>query len=119
MNTPAHLAASLLVWRNETDRWHVVAIGMGAVLPDAPMFAFYGYQKIMGRSEAFIWNTAYFQERWQLCFDLFNSIPIFLGIYLLARFLPLRWLSLLAASALLHCVCDLPVHHDGRIRANL
>ena len=85
----------------------------GAVLPDLPMFAFYGYQKLWAdRSEQEIWSSIYFQDNWQLFFDLFNSIPIAIALIIVFRVTGLRWGVLLCGSALLHMLCDLPVHHD-------
>jgi len=117
MNTPAHMAASLLVWRNEPDWGPATAIAIGAVLPDAPMFGFYAYQRLIaGRSEREIWSKLYFEDNWQLLFDVFNSIPLLLVIMVACYFCGLRWGVLLAASALLHVCCDLPVHHDDAHR---
>ncbi len=116
MNTPAHIAASLLTWRNQPGPWTAAAVTFGAVLPDATMFVFYGYQKAIGSTEADIWNTLYFQDHWQLTFDLFNSVPIFLAIAVVAYFLKWRLVMLVAASALLHCLCDLPLHNDDAHR---
>ena len=76
MNTPAHLAASVLVFRNQSGWGAASAVAVGAILPDAPMFGFYAYQKLFaGRSEGEIWSTLYFQEDWQYLFDVFNSAP--------------------------------------------
>lgn len=112
MNTPAHLAASLLVWPKE-NRWlNASAIAFGAVLPDLSMFVFYGYQKSIGSSEQEIWGTLYFQENWQCFFDVLNSIPIAILLYVIFRWLKVRWAQLLVASAGLHMFCDLPLHHD-------
>lgn len=117
LNTPTHVAASLLVWRKESDWKSVVAVACGAFLPDAPMFGFYGYQRLWaGASEREIWTTSYFDPSWQLFFDLFNSIPIAVVMVLLCRRLGLRFGQLVSASALLHMCCDLPVHHDDAHR---
>lgn len=117
MNTPAHLAASILVWRNE-DRWLTVsAIASGALIPDAPMFAFYAYQRLVaGRSENAIWSTLYFQDSWQLLFDLFNSLPFALGIVIASLVYKLRWGVLFGASASLHQAADFLLHHDDAHR---
>jgi len=121
MNTPAHLAASLLLWRKEAGWGAASAIACGAILPDAPMFGFYLYQKIIGSSEREIWSTHYFAENWQAFFDAFNSIPIFIVLmavfYFASRYRTgFRWGMLLAASALLHVACDLPLHNDDAHR---
>lgn len=116
MNTPAHIAASLLVWRNEPTWLGMAAVTFGATLPDLPMFGFYVYQKIVGSTEIEIWSQLYFEERWQLFFDVFNSIP--LAILCMVVFAARRrpFLGLIAVSALLHMLCDLPVHHDDAHR---
>ena len=117
MNTPAHVAASLLVWRNEAGWPGASAVLLGAVLPDAPMFGFYAYQRLVAASsEREIWSKLYFQDGWQLFFDVFNSIPLLLVVIGVSYFCGFRWGVLLAASALLHVVCDLPLHHDDAHR---
>lgn len=116
MNTPAHVAASLLVWRNRPGWWSAAAVTVGAVLPDLPMFGFYAYQKMVGSSERQIWNKLYFSDDWQLLFDVFNSIPIAVALIVAFHLLGFRLGVLLAASALLHMICDLPVHNDDAHR---
>lgn len=112
MNTPAHLAASLLAWPKET-RWRdACGVAFGTILPDISMFFFYGYQKVIGRSEKEIWGTLYFEDHWQYFFDVFNSIPIAILVFIIFRFFGYRLPQLIAASAGLHMLCDLPVHHD-------
>ena len=112
MQTPAHVAASLFVWPKETRWIDASAIVAGAVLPDISMFFFYGYQKSIGTDESEIWGTLYFEENWQYFFDVFNSIPVAIVLFLVFRSLKIRWAQLLTASACLHMLCDLPVHHD-------
>lgn len=117
MNTPAHIAASLLVWKDETGWRSASAVVIGAVLPDAPMFAFYAWQKLVARqTESEIWTKLYFQDGWQLFFDVFNSIPLMLLVMAISHWFGFRWGVLLGASALLHLCCDLPVHHDDAHR---
>ena len=112
MNTPAHIAASLLVWNRETGWRETTAVTVGAILPDATMFLFYGFEKSIGASERLIWSELYFLDHWQYTFDLFNSIPIALTIFAVSLWLRCRWAQLLALSATLHMLCDLPLHHD-------
>lgn len=117
MNTPTHVAASLLVWRNEVGPRAAAAVTIGALLPDAPMYGFYAYQRLVAhRSEREIWSTLYFDESWQWLFDWFNSLPLYLAMLLFCRWRGMRTAALLAASALLHVCCDLPVHHDDAHR---
>ena len=112
MNTPSHVAASLLIWRRATTWREVTAIVVGAILPDANMFLFYGYQKFVGATETSIWGDLYFRDQWQYFFDVFNSFPIALILLLIAWRLKAHWLQLLLMSAMLHMICDLPLHHD-------
>ena len=116
MNTPAHLAASLLVWRKETGWWETLAITFGAILPDLPMFVFYGYQKIVGSTEKLIWTKLYFEDNWQYFFDVFNSLPYALLFFLLFRFRNWRPGQLICVSAAIHMLCDLPLHNDDAHR---
>ena len=116
MNTPSHVAASLLAWRSEQGWLAVNAIVVGAILPDLPMFGFYAYQKSVGRSEHAIWGELYFDPTWQWVFDIFNSIPIAAVAAVVCYFAGARWGVLLASSAMLHMACDLPVHNDDAHR---
>lgn len=116
MNTPAHIAASLLTWHKQAGKASAIAVAFGAVLPDAPMFVFYGYQKLIGSSEKQIWSTLYFDESWQLFFDIFNSIPLAILAMVLCYWAKNRFGLLLASSCLLHLLCDFPVHNDDAHR---
>lgn len=116
MNTPAHIAASLLTWQKQTGRAAAFAVTLGAILPDAPMFLFYGFQKAVGSSEKRIWSTLYFDESWQLFFDIFNSIPLAILAMAVCYFGKNRFGLLLSSSCLLHLLCDLPVLYDDAHR---
>lgn len=117
MNTPAHVAASVLVWRGESEWTAASAVTLGALLPDLPMFGFYAYQRLAaGRSEREIWSTLYFQDDWQTLFDVFNSIPLAAVAIVLCRWCGFRWGMLCSASALFHMLCDLPLHNDDAHR---
>lgn len=84
--------------------------------PICRCLVFYAYQKTVGSSEKQIWTDLYFREDWQLLFDLFDSIPIALVLIIVCYIFGLRFGLLLAASELLHLVCDLPLHHDDAHR---
>lgn len=83
---------------------------LGAVLPDLPMFVFYGIQKYLGTPEHEIWSSRYFDPTWQAFFDVFNSVFV-VGL-LLAIGWRNRFLRLMALSMLLHAAADFPLHHD-------
>ncbi|MEM9367637.1 MAG: hypothetical protein AAGD07_16730 [Planctomycetota bacterium] len=112
MHTPAHIAASLLAYRDQTRPLPVIAATCGAVLPDAPMFLFYAYQKVCQTPEREIWSTKYFETNWQLFFDVFNSMPLTLLLWGVSRWMGWKTLSILAGSVTLHLLLDLPLHHD-------
>ncbi len=117
MNTPSHLVLNLCVLGQRKSATAVVPIAVGAALPDAPMFFFYGVEKLwLGVPEQVIWSSRYFDPAWQDFFDVFNSLPIMavgLGIAFLAR---QRWWALLFASMVLHVLLDLPLHHQDAHR---
>lgn len=117
MNTPAHAVFNLLVL-DAKDRSHWLwPVALGSILPDLPMVSFYAWQKlVLGTPERVIWRERYYLESWQAFFDLFNSLPI-LGVGLVVAWWlgASRWLALLA-SMVLHCLCDLPLHHDDAHR---
>ena len=117
MNTPTHVLinSALLSDRTRSDHWRPIVFG--AALPDFPMVGFYVYQRLfVGRSEADIWNHLYFDATWQAFFDSFNSIPIALAGLLVAGWFGRRGWQLLFASVLLHCLGDLPFHHEDAHR---
>ncbi len=88
-------------------------ITAGALMPDLPILAFYVYQRgVLTTPEAFIWSDAYSQPNWQLLFDLFNSLPLLCLAALISwRARALRLLAFIT-SMILHCLTDLPLHHD-------
>ncbi len=117
MNTPAHLALSVFIWRNEPNWKAAAAITLGALLPDLPMVGFYLYQKYsLHTPEGIIWSTLYFEKDWQLLFDVFNSIPAAVMLAALCYWLNFKLGFLLFASALLHMLFDFPLHHDDAHR---
>ena len=116
MHTPAHLAASLLVWRKAANWKETLAVVAGAIIPDASMFVFYGYQKLIGSAESDIWGSYYFLDHWQWFFDVFNSIPVFILLAATAFYSKQRILFLISASALVHVLCDFPLHNDDAHR---
>ncbi|MGG6294099.1 hypothetical protein ACQ4M4_06710 [Leptolyngbya sp. AN02str] len=113
MNTPAHVVLNLLCLGRRDLASVLTPVIVGAVLPDAPMFIFYGYERIIrGMSESWIWREGYYQVHWQNFIDLFNSIPLMLlglGIAIWGRS---QFGILLFTSMLLHIAGDLPLHHD-------
>ncbi|MEM8503876.1 MAG: hypothetical protein AAF716_12065 [Cyanobacteria bacterium P01_D01_bin.1] len=117
MNTPAHAIFNLaLLGRQKKPQWNPLIV-WGALIPDLAMFGFYFWLKVVrGLPSAQIWRTEYYKPAWQLLFDLFNSIPLALvgvGVMIYAQ---RTGIALLFVSVVLHCLEDLPVHHDDAHR---
>ena len=116
MNTPAHVVINLCIARGRT-RLENGAVVLGALLPDAPMFLFYAWQKLwLNTPESVIWREAYHDPRWQIFFDVFNSVPLIAGIALVGWLAKSRVVLLGALSMFLHVLGDLPLHHDDAHR---
>jgi hypothetical protein len=113
MNTPSHLILNLAVLGGMAPVPCHWAIALGAILPDLPIFGFYGWAKGIARlPDAQIWSTTYFEPGWQVVFAISHSIPLAVAGLAIAY----RWKQvpamLLFASMILHSLLDLPVHHD-------
>jgi hypothetical protein len=110
VHTPTHAALNFLALgrvRGAPRGW----ILLGAVLPDLPMLAFFLFESAI-RHEPMdrIFAVLYFEPGWQVVFDAFHSIPIFLllGAWSLRR--RTRAGEFFAASLLLHSLVDWPTH---------
>ncbi|MEM8734514.1 MAG: DUF4184 family protein [Planctomycetota bacterium] len=116
MNTTAHVAASLFLGKSKEESASPTALITGAIVPDAPMFVFFGIVTAAGHSGKEIWGELYFREGWQLFFDIFNSAPLFALLWAIGQWRNWPWLTWMSISALLHIACDLPLHHDDSHR---
>lgn len=112
LNTPAHIVFSLAMVGHRRAWRYCIAVAAGALLPDLTMMAFYGYYRVLGTPESLIWSEKYYQPVWQAVFDLFNSIPLIAIGIALSAWKRATGLMLFFASMLIHCLLDLPVHHD-------
>ena len=116
MNTPAHVVFSLALLGGYRASKYAVAIAIGAILPDLPMLVFYAWEKLRGVPEHIIWDQHYFLPMWQNIFDIPNSIPLVLVALSVCIVLKQPLLSCVLGSMLIHCLLDLPVHHDDSHR---
>ena len=113
MLTPTHtlLSCGLLTRRNSTAR--NVAVVVGGVAPDLPMFALFIWDRyVQGLGEEQIWEGRYWTDAWQIPAAIGHSLPI--ASVILAIGLAARWqlLSFFALSMLVHIMTDLPFHND-------
>ena len=117
MNTPAHMIINMAALGRGHTVAAQVAVLVGSVAPDAPMFWFYFVEKVVrGTPEREIWRDAYFRDSWQSFIDLFNSVPVIVVGLLLCWWLSSRVGLLFFLSMLLHVLLDLPFHNDDAHR---
>ncbi|HEY9890125.1 MAG TPA: hypothetical protein V6D02_17085 [Candidatus Obscuribacterales bacterium] len=116
MNTPGHSILNLAILgriQQPTRNW---AIFIGSWVPDAALFGFYLWAKLVGIPEAIIWRETYYDPTWQEVFAIGNSIPLALVGIGLCYWRKLPHLLALCSSMLLHQLEDLPLHHDDAHR---
>lgn len=117
MNTPGHYILNLALLGNAIAFKNNVAIAIGAILPDIPIFVFYFVTKFIYKMpEGKIWSEAYYEPFWQNIIALLHSIPLaFIGAI---AFYFLDWKPgvVLCISMVCHSLLDLPVHHDDAHR---
>ncbi len=116
MNTPSHSILNLAILGRPQQRGLMWPILLGSWWPDAAMFVFYGWAKGRGLAESQIWQEAYYQPGWQDIFAIGNSIPLALLVGCIALWQRWQPLTFFCASALLHHLEDLPLHHDDAHR---
>lgn len=116
MNTPSHILISCAAVGSRSPKRMWPAL-IGGALPDAPIYLFYAYEKLLLRvPESRIWRFDYFSSPIQPILDALHSFPLIaiaLGVALAVRSDALKWLSL---SLLLHAAADFPLHHDDAHR---
>ncbi|MEM7194515.1 MAG: hypothetical protein AAF402_06165 [Pseudomonadota bacterium] len=116
MNTPAHVVFSLALMGRRNARTYPIAITAGALLPDLAMFGFYAWQRFQGVSESAIWGEKYYLSGWQSFFDTFNSLPLIAIGLVFTVWRGWKFATMLLISMAVHCLIDLPVHHDDAHR---
>lgn len=111
MNTPGHAVLNLAILGNEESVGRHLPVGVGALLPDAPMAVFWVHASLVqGLPQSAVWSEAYFRPEWRVVFDAFHSLPIALALLGLAAWLGSGRAAWLFASMALHQLLDLPLH---------
>jgi len=118
LNTPSHAIINLaLISSQQSHPQYTVAITIGAILPDAPIFVLYFWAKFVRRqTERQIWSQTYELPFWQNFVAAFHSIPLALIAVLIAYYWGWQQGELLLLSMVLHSLLDFPVHHDDAHR---
>lgn len=113
MNTPSHAIINVaLLSRKAAPHLHRYAL-IGAVLPDVPMFFFFGVEAfILKHPQSLIWGERYFHPGWQNLFDIFNSVPLSLILLGIGYWRKSSAVIACSLSLLLHAAGDFFLHHD-------
>lgn len=119
MNTQSHAVINLYILRRVAgekilkEKGANAVILLGSLLPDLPIFFFFGwYTWIDPKRQDEIWRTLYFDPGWQILFNSFNSIPIFLAILIAAWSFGLTRMLLFSSASLLHFLEDFFIHME-------
>lgn len=116
MNTPSHAILNLALLIDQQPQ-AALSIVVGAILPDAPIFALYLWAKLIRQaSEQEIWTVLYWQPFWQNLTATVHSIPLALIGIAIAHYCRWQWVEIFCLSVLFHAFLDLPVHHDDAHR---
>ena len=117
MNTPSHYILNLAFLGKTIAPKDNIAITIGAILPDIPIFIFYFVAKFIYKlPESEIWTKTYYQPRWQNIIATFHSIPLALIGLIIFLYLDWRPGKIFCLSIICHCLLDLPVHNDDAHR---
>lgn len=117
MNTPSHYIMNLALLGQNIHPQQNVAITIGAILPDLPIFLFYLVAKYIYKlPESKIWSEAYYEPFNQNIVALFHSIPLSLIGLFICFYLNWQFGIMLCLSLICHSLLDLPVHHDDAHR---
>lgn len=117
MNTPSHYVINLALLGNTIAPNANIALTLGAVMPDAPIFIFYFVAKwILKMPEKQIWSEAYFSAPVQFWVSLGHSFPVAIAGLLLSIYFQQRLGIAFFASMIGHSLLDIPVHNDDAHR---
>ena len=117
MNTQSHALINMALLARANQPHHHGCALFGAVLPDVPMFVFFGVETLFLRhSQSEIWSERYFLPEWQNFIDPFNSIPLVLLGITIGYLLRSDRVRVMCWSMLLHCMVDFFLHREDAHR---
>jgi membrane-bound metal-dependent hydrolase YbcI (DUF457 family) len=117
MNTPSHAILNLAILGQQHEPKFNLAIAIGAILPDIPIFIFYFVSKFIYKlPEKAIWTEAYYQPFWQDIIATFHSFPIALMAWGIARYQGWKLAEIICLSLVWHSLLDIPVHSEDAHR---
>lgn len=112
MQTPTHVLIAAAVFARPGAGAVNLAALAGGFLPDAFLFAVWGWSKAAGVSEQELWSRLYWTDAIQLGQAISNSFPLFGAVLAAALVLRLRAAAVFAGAGLLHLVCDFLLHAE-------
>lgn len=125
MLTTTHmLLGASVATRPHFRGWQIAMGWLGGLAPDASVVLMVIASRTTGVGAGGLWNKPdglYWQEPWQSLSAISNSIPMWaflaIGAYVLYRVSERSkpiWVGVIAfcVAALLHAICDFPVHTD-------
>ena len=117
MKTPSHAIINLALLTKPQLPQANIAIVIGGILPDIPIFIFYFWAKFIARlPEAKIWSEAYYQPLIQNIVAIFHSTPLAIICWLISYYFGWQIMQFICISLLFHSLLDLPVHNDDAHR---
>ncbi|MEM8760380.1 MAG: cobalamin biosynthesis protein CobQ [Pseudomonadota bacterium] len=116
MNTATHLLTAAAALARPHRPVRNTAVLIGALLPDAWIFGFWGWYRVQGVPELRLWRELYWQEPWQTIGAAANSAPLAVTLLSVGLWARLSWLAVLAGAMLIHLALDFPVHADDAHR---
>lgn len=113
MNTPAHLIIAAAAFARRDNPKTILPAILGGLAPDFSLYVMSGFCLfILGESPEIVFDQRYFSPAWQQVFAIDNSIILWALVAFIAWRAKSLWVLIFSASALLHILCDLPLHHD-------
>jgi len=113
LNTPAHLLIGAAVFGRPVRSTVILAALFGSALPDLSLYILAGAaMHVWGIPPQTVFDELYFSQAWQTVFAIDNSLIVWGCLCAVAALKRSDWGLALTGAALLHGLCDLPLHHD-------
>ena len=110
MRTPGHAVLNVALFARHGSPAVVAATVAGAVLPDLPIVWLYFKEKLRGTPTEEIWRVHYQKPFWSNLIHGMHSLPLAVAGLAAGALLGQPAVAAFFASALLHALCDIPVH---------
>lgn len=117
MNLATHILIGMAVFGRRGAAMRTGAAAFGGVLPDLPAIALELWATLVGgHSPTEIYRDLYFSDAWQGVLAPSHSFFVWGAVLAIALLAHRPLIQVSAAAALLHLVCDFPVHGDDAHR---